>query len=366
VTQRRARVALSCALALALVCALLIANMEMRARTGAGAAAHTSVPPTAADTAVPPSTTSVPPAPTATPRPPDGPGTAHLVHSINIGEYGCGDPFISDATLRGIVASHHIPYIRAPFRDGCTDAQYLEMLKAIVGVGAVPQVTIHGNCTNSPSQQTEGDHWLTLLDQASAGVYWVEYGNEEDVGCGTGGISVQQYVAGWNRDIPLFAAHHPRARFIGPVTAGHNTGWIDYLLANGIRHPDAVSWHWYPCGGGVTDSQCLTNTGHIDNDIAQTDAYEAQVGVPAPIWITEWDEDYTSDARFGNKTYIQNWMALATQHLSHLHDTANLAVAEFYVLTNGSPKSQTDLCYPPPSDTFTDVGSAFFAGIPSR
>jgi hypothetical protein len=138
------------------------------------------------------------------------------------------------------------------------------------------------------------------------------------------------------------------------------------IIANAVPHPDAVSWHWYPCGGGATDSQCLTNTAHIDNDIAQTDGYEVQVGVLAPIWITEWDEDYTSDARFGNRAYIQSWMALAIEHLSHLHDTANLAVAEFYVLTNGSPTSLTDLCYAPPSDAFTAVGSAFFGGIPSR
>jgi hypothetical protein len=293
-----------------------------------------------------------------------GPDTAHLVRSLNIGEYGCGDPFVSDATLRALVARHHVPFIRVPFRDGCSDSQYLATLGAIVSIGAVPQVILHGNCTNSASQQAEDDHWLTLVDQASPnGVYWVEYGNEEDVGCGTGGISVQQYVAGWNRDIPRFRAQHPRARFIGPVTAGHNTAWINYLLAHGTPSPDAISWHWYPCGAGATDSQCLLNTADVENDVAQTDAAMATIGVTVPIWLTEWNEDYTGDSRFGNQVYIQNWMALALQHLTHLHDTANLAVAEFYVLTNESATSDSDLYTPPPADALTYLGAAFFAGI---
>ncbi len=288
------------------------------------------------------------------------------MHSINIGNYGCGDPFIGNATLHGIVTSHHIPYIRAPFRDNCTDAQYLAEINAILSAGATPQMTIHGNCTNSTSQQASGDHWLSLLDSATGGVYWIEYGNEEDIGCPGGGISAAQYVAGWNRDVPLFHAHHPRARFIGPVTAGHNTGWINLLLAQGNPHPDGISWHWYPCGTAVDANACLTFTSHIDNDIAQTDAYENQVGVHPPIWLTEWDQSFNQSGPgqcFANQACIQNWLAVAMTHLIHLHTTSNLAVAEFYVLTNGNPNSQTQLCYPPPSNAFTFIGAAFFNGI---
>jgi hypothetical protein len=298
------------------------------------------------------------------------PDTQHVVHSINIGEYGCGDPFNSDATLQDIVRTHGIPYIRAPFRDGCTDKNYLDMLGAIVGVGATPQVTIHGNCLNNSSQLATNDHWLSLVDQATSGTYWVEYGNEEDIGCGTGGISAQQYVNGWNRDVPTLHANHPRAKFIGPVTAGHNTGWINLLLSSGSPHPDAISWHWYPCGLATSETQCLTNTSHIDNDIAQTDAYETQVGVSAPIWITEWDMGFNQDQTtwlnscFTTPACVQNWLSVAITHLAGLHDTSNLAAAEFYVLTNGNPNSETDLVFPPPSDAFTYVGAAFFGGIP--
>src|SRR2546421_6505359 len=80
-----------------------------------------------------------------------GRSSATRVRSINVKGLHPDDQFINNTTLQETIKSHNIPYLRIPFRDGWTDAQYTNMVQAVTNAGAIPVAIIHGACRNSVS-----------------------------------------------------------------------------------------------------------------------------------------------------------------------------------------------------------------------
>ena len=288
--------------------------------------------------------------------------TTHLLRSMNISGFTTGDQFMNDTTLQSDIKSHNIPLLRMPFRDGWTDAQYTQMLTAIKNAGAVPLVIVHGNCTNSSSQQSTDDHWLSLVDSVfPSGNYYVEYGNEEDLSCGSsGGISAQQYTAGWNRDIPVLTANHPRAKFIGPVNYQYNGSYLLYFLQNANPRPFAVSWHSYFCNSTQSDQTCLNNINSWGTHVTDANNQMATAGYSVPIWITEWNLDPNDEARYTNQAFIQQWTQDALNELTTV-SSQGVQTAFVYTMERGDNTSGFQEYYA--NDTTTYQGTTLLTGI---
>jgi hypothetical protein len=307
---------------------------------------------------------------TAFSRAPPTPGAdvSHLIHSINLAVFGTNDQFMNDAATQSIVTKFHIPYIRMPFRDGWSDAQYNQLLQAIHNTGATPVVIIHGNCTDDASNQPVDDHWLSLADAVfTAGSYLVEYGNEETYSCNEfnparPGISVQQYVAGWNRDVRGLRTHHPRAKFVGPTAAWYDEGVFPYFLQNATPHPNYISWHWYPCPMTVSDATCLQSASGADGaDIAAANQDMQNAGYTVPVIISEWDTHGDSgDPRFDNQAFLQQFMSNVTAGATTLASNPSNHISS-YMFYNLDGQATSDLLTA--TNAYTFIGKAFFGAL---
>jgi hypothetical protein len=309
-------------------------------------------------------TPSAAPTPTVTPSPTPGQADAvHRIRSINVSGFNASDQFITSTTTQNMIASHSIPYLRIPFRDGWTDAQYTQMLTAVKNVHAVPLAVVHGNCANL---ETTDDHWLALIDQVfTSGSYYVEYGNEEDLSCNGGaGIGATVYTAGWNRDIPLLKAAHPRAKFVGPVNFQYNGPYIQTFMQTANPRPDVVSWHEYVCNTSNDDATCLSHIANWANHASDMQARMTTAGYHVPVWITEWNMDPNDEARY-QAAMIQNWTSQALSEWSTLAAAGQIEAAFNYTMAshgsfNGSCSGFQLVCS---DNSLTLQGQTFFGGI---
>jgi hypothetical protein len=288
--------------------------------------------------------------------------TGQDVHSVNLGLFSTnGEQFCDNTGTQNIVKTHHVPYIRMPFRDGVSDAYDRKCLQAIQAVGALPLVIVHGACV-SGDPFTPDDHWLKTDVQpifGSAPVL-VEYGNEEDFTCnGGGGITIQAYTTSWNSVVPRLKAAFPAYKYVGPVFFQSNPTDMQTFVGTANPTPDYVSWHEYACG--VSDSNAVCNQAipnwaqHVtDNNQAMKNA----IGKTLPIIISEWNldpQDPPPDPRYSDPSFIKPWMRSALKEW-HTLTSSGVFLAMIYLLDNHGDDFQLINA----DNTLTPEGQVFF------
>ncbi len=297
-------------------------------------------------------TSSLTPTPTPTPRATD---SAHLLRSVNVSLYDPSDQFMNDPTTQTILGQHATPIIRMPFRDGWTDAQDLQALHAIKNAAAAPLVIVHGACVSDP--YTPDSHWLSLVAQVfPTGRVYVEYGNEEDLGCSGGSPrTATQYQASWNRVVSRLKTHYPRFQFVGPVTYQANPTYLATFVNGANPQPNFISWHEYVCSTTESNEYCMSHITNWANHVNETNtAVQKAIGHTLPIMITEWNLDPFSDSRYNNQTFIQQW---TTNALNEWASLVNSGVYAAYIYTTEShPSFQLIDSH----DHVTYQGQAFF------
>lgn len=186
-----------------------------------------------------------------------------------------------------------------------TNEQCLAVLQDINGGSTIPP---GGTMTDLQF----AEHVLTLTDGNHSGYAkcsMFEIGNEYDCG---GNPPDQEYLGYWNTFVTTLRKMRPDAKFIGPVVGCDGVGviydWLNALVVNHYAYPDAISWHYYPCGNGW--SSCpLSVTDQIVTD-AQTvrDDLQSTLGYQIPIGISEWSAD-PNPSGTGNMAYTEPEMS---------------------------------------------------------
>jgi hypothetical protein len=262
---------------------------------------------------------------------------------------------MNDSTTQAILKAHNTPIVRMPFRDGWTDAQYLQALNAIKNTGAAPLVIVHGACVSDP--YTIDNHWLSLVAQVfTTGPVYVEYGNEEDLSCNGGaGVSANTYQASWNAVIPQLKLNYPTDAFIGPVTYQSDPTYIATFVSGANPQPDFISWHEFVCSSTDSNSYCLSHINNWAIHIANTNsAVQAAINRTIPIMITERNLDPGQDHRYSNQSFIQQWTTTA------LSEWSSLTASGLYAAFNYTCESHPNFQLIDSSDTFTYQGAVFF------
>jgi len=177
-----------------------------------------------------------------------------------------------------------------------------------------------------------------------------ELGNEPDKD------GMRAYISSWNRLIPQLRNINPAAKFIGPVVADYTQvqPFLTAVKASGIL-PDAISFHWYPCGTGDASGACLAKASTFAAVTAQVKEWVRKtLGKNLPVGITEWN--YNSDnppASYGaNPTFITQFTAAALHFMieagldfANQFDAASGAGSgglDMFDVRTGTPKSQFD------------------------
>jgi putative glycosyl hydrolase len=286
------------------------------------------------------------------------------VRSINVKGLDPTDQFMNTEALQETIKRRNIPYLRIPFRDGWTDTQYTDLVKAVTNAGAIPVVIVPGACKNSLSVS---DRYLYNVDiETKNADYYVEYGNEADHSCDGGpGISAATYTAGWNRDVPTLKANHPHAHFIGPVNAGYNGPYIETFMRTASPRPDVVSYHAYVCKPSDTEQACIDAISQWDTFATDLkNRMQNNVGYTTPVWITEWNMDGFDEVRY-QQPFIQTWTVRALKEWATLLDEGKIDAAFQYSMSNngtfGGSCSGFQLFCADGSETLQ--AKAFFSGI---
>jgi hypothetical protein len=294
--------------------------------------------------------------PESQPEPGAGPA-----RGINVTAFHTSDHFMSDAALQGIIANYGIPYLRVPISDFFNQTDNLKLLNAIKNAGARPEVIVHGNCPVGTGDTTRSNNLLNLVDQVfPTGNYYVEYGNEEDlINCSPPGThtydhgqDASTYAGGWNRDVPMLKANHPRALFMGPVNFQYNGRYVETFLRNAVPRPDGVSWHEYECAPTNSDQTCLNHIARLSIRLDDYGTRAAAVGYKPPVWITEWNLDSGADSRYST-SFIQTWTQQMLAKLESEITAGRIAVAEQYAMAESHPLFNSD-------NSLTLQGQAFF------
>jgi hypothetical protein len=138
------------------------------------------------------------------------------------------------------------------------------------------------------------EHVATLTDGNHPGYSkcsLFELGNEPDCN----GMPLNgSYPSVWNLYVTALRQIRPDAKFIGPVECNgvsNMLGFLQSIVANHYPLPDAISWHWYPCGNGwatcplSVSNQIVNDAQTVRNDLQST------IGHQLPLGISEWSAD---------------------------------------------------------------------------
>lgn len=217
-----------------------------------------------------------------------------------------------------------------------TDAEIQAKDQTIANIGAQCLMTLE-RIDPAASSQGAGDrytdlgfaeHVVTLTDGNHPGFpkcSMFEIGNES----ANGPQSITgYYLNDWNVFVSALRKIRPDAKFIGPVFEGMDPDnlkmnmqvFLQGVVQNNYPMPDALSWHYYPCGPntGPTDwATCLTpqyTTNFIAADIANVRAAEqATIGKQLPLGISEWSVDPNDDGMQLQEPQMSNWTTLILQ-----------------------------------------------------
>ena len=177
-----------------------------------------------------------------------------------------------------------------------------------------------------------------------------EFANEAD----TVGMSMRQYVQIWNTLIPQLRKINPHAKFSGPVVADYTQvqPFLVGVKASGIL-PDAISFHWYPCGGNDSSSSCLAKVDTFAQVTTQVKEWVGEIlGKDLPVGITEWNYDAGNPPGSYGKdpAFMTQFTTLALQSMIHAGlDFANqfdaasdagMGGLDMFDVNTGQPKPQ--------------------------
>ena len=177
-----------------------------------------------------------------------------------------------------------------------------------------------------------------------------ELGNEPDKS------SMQDYINSWNSLIPQLRKINPAAKFIGPVVADYAQvrPFLAAVKASGVL-PDAISFHWYPCGTDDSLDACLGKVSTFEQVTAQVKQWVREtLGKDLPVGITEWN--YNSDnppTAYGNDpsfitqftTSALHFMIQAGLNFANQFDAASGAGSgglDMFDVRTSKPKPQFD------------------------
>lgn len=179
-----------------------------------------------------------------------------------------------------------------------------------------------------------------------------EFGNEPD----NNGLSMQQYIQDWNSLIPQLRQINPNAKFIGPVVADYTQvrPFLTGVKASGVL-PDAISFHWYPCGENDSSSDCLAKVDTFAQVTSQVKGWVRDIlGRDLPVGITEWNYDadnppalYGDDPAFSAQftTSALHFMMQAGLDFANQFDAASgagLGKLDMFDVRTNRPKPQYD------------------------
>jgi hypothetical protein len=189
-----------------------------------------------------------------------------------------------------------------------SDAEIAARLNTIANSGAQCLGELQSD-NPDPASKQPGDqytdlqfaeHVVTLADgnhpgYAKCSIF--EIGNELNDGNGHN-WTMTQYLKNWNVFVTALKQIRPDAKFIGPVNQPSDVGaFLMGVVMNNYPLPDAVSWHWYPCGYGsyTTWPTCVTaytSVYPIANEADQIRGYmQSILGYQLPLGISEWSAD---------------------------------------------------------------------------
>ncbi len=178
-----------------------------------------------------------------------------------------------------------------------------------------------------------------------------EFGNEPD---NNSKPDMQEYIQDWNSLVPQLRKINPLAKFIGPALADYTQVrfFLDNVKASGVL-PDAISFHWYPCGGSDTASSCLAKTSTYEQVTTQVKKWVQNIlGQNLPVGITEWNYNadnppasYGQDPMFITQFSISalDSMIQARLDFADQFDAASGAGSgglDMFDFTTGQPKPQ--------------------------
>jgi|SRR5579884_758249 len=184
-----------------------------------------------------------------------------------------------------------------------TDAEIAARANTAAAIGAscmMVLVDISPSATPGAGQTMTdlqfAEHVVSLTDGSHRGIArcsMFEIGNEPDCHGGPFGNGV--YASTWARYVDALRAIRPDAKYIGPVLGCAGiSGMLDFLneiVANHYPVPDAISWHWYPCGHGWAHcSPSVVNQVLSDAEIVRG-YLEQTIGRQLPIGVSEWSAD---------------------------------------------------------------------------
>ncbi len=222
-------------------------------------------------------------------------GASSLVFGANDTYEYAPNNFETQPLIQEQVKRAGITVIRTFIADPSTDVEIDQRVGAIERAGALCLVVL----TNI-DDLAFNTHLVRYLGPRCL---MYEFGNEPDYN----NITVDDYVAAWNAEIPALRAINPQARFFGPAVSYAGAYLDDFLTRvkqSGVL-PDAVTLHWYPCYD-ASEQACLAQAGDIYNVVTSVRAEIQQIlGKDLPIGVTEWNYDpgapppaYGNDASF--------------------------------------------------------------------
>ncbi len=190
----------------------------------------------------------------------------------------------TDSAIQDALRHAGFTLMRSFFPDNANDAVIERRIQTIENSGA----HCLGVITNI-ADTAFNEHLVHYLGKRCL---MYEFGNEPDYD----NITLNQYLAQWNNEIPKLRQINSQAVFIGPVTSdnqGKNDFMRGFLEGVNASHvlPDAVSFHWYPCYRD-TEQHCLDKADSY-KQVAQNVSGMVHdiLGKNLPVGITEWNYD---------------------------------------------------------------------------
>lgn len=164
-----------------------------------------------------------------------------------------------------------------------------------------------------------------------------EFGNEPDK------QSMSDYIQVWNNLVPKLRQINPAAKFIGPVVADYTQvqPFLTAVKASGVM-PDAISFHWYPCGLEDSSTSCLAKISTFTRVTEQVRAWVTNtLGVNLPVGISEWNynADNPPTAYGSDPTFMTQFTTSALRAMIQ----ANLDFANQFDVASGAGQGGLDM-----------------------
>lgn len=220
-------------------------------------------------------------------------GASSLLFGTNDDEEYYYNNLDTQPLFQNALKSAGVTLVRTFVQDPSTDHAIDTRIQTIERIGAQCLVVIP-----DINDLTFNEHLVSYLGDRCL---MYDFGNEPD----WGNISVDDYSAAWNTEIPLLRKINPHARFFGPVISYPHTDYLKQFLVNAQAAnnlPDAISFHWYACYQQPEDT-CLARIGLLAGAIQDVrSAIYDVLGTELPVGVDEWNFDPSGPSpAYGNE-----------------------------------------------------------------